>query len=169
MCRYGVWDSCDRYGFEVQCFWYRYSDMMNYDNSIFNISVMIFSTLVFRYKDFWAILGDIIMYNLRYRVGGRYSINIWILPRDYDMGNDNFWWSQLYWNWTSTRPLWVASSITSLILSKTIKPLALHTLHYFSILATIWWEFETQKYVRVEYQSDRNIKTLYLHSMIVKL
>ena len=31
--------------------------------------------------------------------------------------------------------------------------------HYFSILASICWEFDTQKYVQLDYQSDRNIKT----------
>ena len=41
------------------------------------------------------------------------------------------------------------------------------TFHYFSILASIFLEFETQKYVGtyVEYQSDRNIN--YFHNVIV--
>ena len=46
---YGIWDSYVQYG-GLAVFWYRYSDMMSYDNSIFNISVSIFSILVFRYR-----------------------------------------------------------------------------------------------------------------------
>ena len=90
MCRYGIWNSYDQYGLEVQYF--RYSEMISYDNSIFNISAMIFSTLVYRYRvfePFWGILSCKTWENLLYRVGDRYSI--WVLPRDYDMENGNFW------------------------------------------------------------------------------
>ena len=49
--RYGIWDSYVRYGLKVQYFRYWYSDMMSYNNSIFNISASVFSILVFSIDD----------------------------------------------------------------------------------------------------------------------
>ena len=48
---HGIWDSYVQYGLVVFRYWY--SDMMRYDNSIFNISASMFSILVFRYRVFW--------------------------------------------------------------------------------------------------------------------
>ena len=53
--QYGIWESYVQYGKAV--FRYRYSDMMSYDNAIFNISASIFSILVFRFRvsePFWV-------------------------------------------------------------------------------------------------------------------
>ena len=44
-------------GGSIYMYLYRYSDIMSYNNSIFNISALIFPILVFRYIGFWSHFG----------------------------------------------------------------------------------------------------------------
>ena len=59
------WDFWARYGLQIRYFWYRYFDMMSYDNLIFNISSVIFSILVFRCR-----------VKVRSRFGGNYHVKL---------------------------------------------------------------------------------------------
>ena len=57
------WDFWARYGLQVRYFWYRYFDMMSYDNLIFNISVW--------YFQYWCF--DV---GFRSRFGGNYHVKL---------------------------------------------------------------------------------------------
>ena len=62
-------------GGSIYMYLYRYSDIMSYNNLIFNISALIYPILVFRYIGFWSHFGEIIMEKL---ASSKNIFDIWL-------------------------------------------------------------------------------------------